>query len=94
MAPLTKADTRTPSSAATQLGGGVALGVDNGAAVAEDTVVVVVGSELGAVLKLPPVWIVKLVGSGVDKTLRTSCVGVGEGMGVALNKAWTVAWTR
>ena len=93
MAPLTKADTRTPSSAPTQPGGGVALGVGNGAAVAEDTVVAV-GSELGAVLKLPPVWIVKLVGSGVDKTLRTSCVAVGEGMGVALNKAWTVAWPR
>ena len=93
MTPLIKADTRTPSSAATQLGGGVALGVDNGAAVAVNTVVAV-GSELGAVLKLHPVSILKLLGSGVEKTFRSSSVGVGECMGVALNKAWTVAWTR
>ena len=40
----------------------------------------------------PPVWVVKLVGSGVG--MGAAWVGVGEGMGVALSNARTVAWTR
>lgn len=93
MTPLTKADTRTPSSAEKLPCGVVSLRVDNGVACSEDTAVDA-GSESGAVLKLPPVWIVKLVGSGADTIVRTLWVGVGEGIGVALNKAWTVSWTE
>ena len=45
-----------------------------------------------AVLNEPPIWVVKLVGSGVG--VWAAWVGVGEDMGVALSNARTVAWTR
>ena len=68
MIPFIQADTRTPSAAKSQSRDLVALGVVNGVAVAVATLV---GVGAGAVLKLPPVWMVILVGSGVGETLGT-----------------------
>ena len=86
---MTQAETSTPSAAAEQGASRVGRRVGEGVGVRVG-IRVAVGA--GTVLKLPPCVVVKPVGWMVG--VETPRVGVGEGIGVALIRAITVAWTR
>jgi len=89
-APLTQAETSTPSAATEhpgwRVGEGVGVGAGDGAGCGTE---VAVGA--GTVVRLLGL---DLVGWGEVMKGEPLTVGVGEGMGVAANSARTVAWTR